>query len=206
VLADAVGLQPADRSRVLAAAAANANQLLELGWGSFGVRSGPPAESDLRAAQWHDAPPGPSKTTLVASVDALATAARNHGYVCTTPQIQTIRGCTRKEGGYSFELWMQGTDTYVATLYLSVTATHRNQTRSHWVDEMAVVLTWLDTEQGRHLSSWLDQSADAPGADSYVDELHISFSVRADEYVKETFGGVAAECGRSVDDISSCAP
>ena len=101
---------------------------------------------------------------------------------------------------------MQGTDAYVATLYLSVEATHRTQTRSHWVDEMAVVLTWLDTEQGRSLSSWLAKSADAPGANSYVDELPISFSVRADEYVKETFGGVTAECGRSVNDISSCAP
>jgi hypothetical protein len=206
VLADAVGLQPADRSRVLAAAATNADQLLELEWGTFGVRSGPPAESDLRAGQWHDPPASLSKTTLVGSVDALATAARNQGYVCTTPEIQTIRDCTRKEGGYFFDLWMQGTDAYVATLYLSVEATHRTQTRSHWVDEMAVVLTWLDTEQGRSLSSWLAKSADAPGADSYVDELPISFSVRADEYVKETFGGVTAECGRSVNDISSCAP
>ena len=71
---------------------------------------------------------------------------------------------------------------------------------------MAVVLTWLDTEQGRSLSSWLAKSADAPGADSYVDVPPISFSVRADEYVKETFGGVTAECGRSVNEISSGAP
>ena len=50
------------------------------------------------------------------------------------------------------------------------------------------------------------QSADAPGAEGYVGGLHISFLVRADEYTKETFGGVLAECGRSVDDISSCEP
>ena len=206
VLADAVGLEPADRSRVLAAAAGSANQLIELGWGTFGVRSGPPAESDLRAAQWHDPPASLSKTTLVGSVDALATAARNQGYVCTTPQIQTVRGCTRKEGGYFFDLWMQGTDTYVTTLYLSVSATHRTQTRSHWVDEMAVVLTWLDTQQGHDISSWLAQSADAPGANSYVDGLPISFLVRADEYTKETFGGVTAECAPYVNDISSCEP
>ena len=206
VLADAVGLGPVERRIVLAAAAGDAGQLLKLGWGSFAVRPGAAPQSELRAAQWHDAPPSPSKTTLTGSVDTLATAARNRGYVCETPQVQTIRGCTRKEGGYSFDLWMQGTDTYVTTLDLSVTATYHNRTRSHWIDEMAVVLTWVDTEQGRNLSSWLAGSADAPGADSYVDGLRISFKVRADEYTKETFGGVTAECAPSVDDISHCEP
>jgi hypothetical protein len=215
VLTDAVGLKPADRSRVLAAVAGDADQSFKLGWGSFTLRPGAAAkfelpeeqwESELRAEQWDDPPPSPSKTPLTGSVDTLATAARNRGYVCKTPQVQTIRACTRKEGGYVFDLWMQGTDTYVPTLYLSVTTSHRSQTRSRWVDEMAVVLTWVDTEQSRNLSSWLARSADAPGADSYIDGLHISFLVRADEYTKETFGGVLAECGRYVDDISSCEP
>ena len=215
VLADAVGLEPADRRRVLAAVAGDADQFLKLGWGSFTLRPGAAAEfelpaeqweSELRAAQWDDAPPSPSKTTLTGSVDTLATAARNRGYVCKTPQVQTIRGCTRKAGGYSFDLWMQGTDRYVTTLDLSVTATYHYRTRSHWVGEMAVVLTWVDTEQGRNLSSWLAGSAGAPGADSYVDGLRIFFKVRANEYTKETFGGVAAECAPSVDDISSCEP
>jgi hypothetical protein len=44
---------------------------------------------------------------------------------------------------------MQGTDSYVTTVDLSVTATYDNRTRSHWVDEMAVALTWVDTDQGR---------------------------------------------------------
>jgi hypothetical protein len=215
VLTDAVGLKPADRSRVLAAVSSDADQFLQLGWGSFTLRPGAAAkfelpedqwESELRAAQWDDPPPSPSKITLAGSVDTLATAARNRGYMCKTPKVRTIRACTRKEGDYFFDLWMQGTDTYVTTLSLSVTASHRTQTRSRWVDEMSVVLTWVDTDQGRNLSSWLAQSADAPGADSYVDGLHISFLVRADEYTKETFGGVLAECGRSVDDISSCEP
>ena len=215
VLADAVGLEPADRRRVLAAAAGDADQSLELGWGSFTVRPDAAAESEfpaeqweseLRAAKWDDAPPSPSKTTLTGSVDTLATAARNRGYVCETPQVQTIRGCTRKAGGYAFDLWMQGTDRYVTTLDLSVTATYHNRTRSHWVDEMAVVLTWVETEQGRNLASWLVASADAPGAEGYGDGLRIFFLVRADEYTKETFGGVAAECARSVDDISNCEP
>jgi hypothetical protein len=70
------------------------------------------------------------------------------GYVCETPQVQTIRGCTRK-GGLLLRLWMQGTDSYVTTVDLSVTATYDNRTRSHWVDEMAVALTWVDTDQGR---------------------------------------------------------
>ena len=101
---------------------------------------------------------------------------------------------------------MQGTDRYVTTLDLSVTAAYRTRTRSHWVDEMTVVLTWVETEQGQSLSSWLARSADAPGADSYVDGLPIYFLVRANEYTKETFGGVSAECGRTVDDISRCEP
>jgi len=205
-VADAVGLEPADRTRVLAAVAGDADQTHQLSWGSFTVRPGAAPESELRAAQWEGAPPRPSKTTLTGSVDALATAARSRGYVCETPQVQTIRACTRSEGGYFFDLWMQGTDTYVTTLYLSVAASYHNRTRSNWVDEMAVVLTWLDTEQGRTLSSWLAQSADAPGADSYVDGLPISFLVRADEYTKETFGGVTSECGRNIEDISSCEP
>jgi hypothetical protein len=205
VLADAVGLEPADRSRVLAAVAGDADQSLKLGWGTLTVRSRPsPVQTELRAAQWDDGPPGPSKTTLTGSIDTVATAASNRGYVCKTPQIPTMRACTRKQGGYFFDLSMQGTDTYLTTLYLSVTARYRTQTRSRWVGEMAAVLSWVDTEQGRNLSSWLARSADAPGADSYVDGLPISFLVRAEGYTKETFGGVVAECGRLVNDISGC--
>ena len=145
-----------------------------------------------------------SKTTL-AGFDTLATEARSRGYVCKSPEVQTIRACTRKQGGYFFDLWMEGTDTYVASVYLSVTASHRTQTRSRWVDEMGVVLTWVGTEQGRNLPSWLARSADAPGAEGSVAGLHISFLVRADEYTKETFGGVVAECGRA-GDIAGCQP
>ena len=159
-----------------------------------------------QAAGWDHTPLSSSKTTLTGSVDALATAARNRGYRCETPQIQTIRACTRSAGGYFFDLWLQGTDTYVTTIYLSVTAIYRTQTRSHWVDEMAVVLTWIDTAQGGNLSSWLAASADAPGADAYVDGLRVSFFVRADEWTKETFGDIAADCGHTIDDISTCDP
>jgi len=170
------------------------------------VRSGATRESEFRAARRDQTPPSPSRTTLTGSVDALATAAENRGYGCTTPQIQTIRACSRSEGGYFFELWLQGTDTYVTTIYLSVSATYRTQTRHHWVDEMAVVLTWIDTAQGRRLSSWLAASANAPGADAYVVGLRVSFFVRADEWTKETFGDIAADCGHTIDDISTCDP
>ena len=94
----------------------------------------------------------------------------------------------------------------MTTVYLSVTATYRTRTRSHWVEEMAIVLTWIDTAQGRNLSSWLAGSANAPGADAYVDGLRISFFVRADTWTKETFGEIAAECGRNIDDITTCDP
>lgn len=207
VVTDALGLGAGERRTVVAAAAGNDEQFLRLSWGSFAIRPGiAPRWSELRAGTWGAAPPGPSKRTLAGSVDALATAASDRGYRCETPQVQTVRACTRTEGGYSYDLWMQGTDSYLTTLSLSVTAAYRTRTRSHWVDEMAVVLTWVDAEQGHSLSAWLAGSADAPGAESYVDGLPIYFLVRADEYTKETLGGVSAECGRTVDDISPCEP
>ena len=69
-----------------------------------------------------------------------------------------------------------------------------------------MVVSWLGTDQGRQLSSWLAGNADAPGARSYVAGLPVYFLVRADEYTKETFGGVAPECGRIVNNISGCSP
>jgi hypothetical protein len=207
VIADALGLEEGERRTVVAAAAGNDEQFLQLSWGSFAVDPGAaPRWSELRAAKYGGAPPGLSKRTLTGSVDALATAAGRRGYRCEIPEVRTIRACTRTAGGYAYDLWMQGTDRYVTTLDLSVTAAYRTRTRSHWVDEMTVVLTWVETEQGHSLSSWLARSADAPGADSYVDGLPIYFLVRANEYTKETFGGVSAECGRTVDDISRCEP
>lgn len=144
--------------------------------------------------------------TIAGSVDALAAAARSRGYVCETPEIQSIRGCTREQDGYTYRLWMQGTDQFLTTLDLEVLSVYRNQTRRHWLDEMTVVVSWLGTDQGRRLSSWLDGNADAPGAKGYVAGLPVYFLVRANEYTKETFGGVAPECGRTVDNISGCSP
>jgi len=144
--------------------------------------------------------------TITGSIDALAAAARGRGYLCETPEIQNIRSCTRKQGGYTYRLWMQGTDRFLPTLDLEVLSAYRTQTRPQWLDEMTVVVSWLGTDQGRQLSSWLAGNADAPGARSYVAGLPVSFLVRADEYTKETFGGVAPECGRDVNNISGCSP
>lgn len=144
--------------------------------------------------------------TITGSIDALAAAARGRGYLCETPEIQNIRSCARKQGGYTYRLWMQGTDRFLATLDLEVLSAYRTQTRPQWLDEMTVVVSWLGTDQGRQLSSWLAGNADAPGARSYVAGLPVSFLVRADEYTKETFGGVAPECGRVVNNISGCSP
>ena len=58
----------------------------------------------------------------------------------------------------------------------------------------------------RELRDWLAASADAPGAEGYVDGLPISFLVRNDAWEKETFGVVRAECASSADDISGCEP
>jgi hypothetical protein len=43
-----------------------------------------------------------------------------------------------------------------------------------------VVVSWLGTDQGRQLSSWLAGNADAPGARGYVDGLPVYFLVHAD--------------------------
>ena len=143
---------------------------------------------------------------ITGSIDALAAAAQERGYVRETPEVQNIRGCTREQGGYTYRLWMQGTDRFLATLDLEVLSVYRSQTRRQWLDEMTVVVSWLGTDQGRRLSSWLAENADAPGARSYVDGLPVYFLVRANDYTKETFGGVAPECGRSVNNISGCSP
>lgn len=149
---------------------------------------------------------GTFPVTITGSIDALAAAARGRGYLCETPEIQNIRSCTRKQDGYTYRLWMQGTDRFLATLDLEVLSAYRTQTRRLWLDEMTVVVSWLGTDQGRQLSSWLAGNADAPGARSYVDGLPVYFLVRADEYTKETFGGVAPECGRIVNNIFGCSP
>ena len=151
--------------------------------------------------------PGTPPVTVTGSIDALAAAARDRGYLCETPEIQNIRGCTRKQDGYTYRLWMQGTDRFLATLDLEVLSTYRTQTRRHWLDEMTVVVSWLGTDQGRQLSSWLAGNADAPGARGYVAGLPVYFLVHADDYTKETFGGVAPECAwRIVNNISGCSP
>lgn len=71
---------------------------------------------------------------------------------------------------------------------------------------MRTVLRGVDTDQARNLATWLERSADAPGASTYIDGLPISFLARHEQGTKETFGGISAECGRMVDDISSCTP
>lgn len=205
VVTKAVGLLPEDRSKVLAAATGAQQQSFTSGWGSVVVRPGVP-DSTLRAAGSTGVGLTPSTATLRVSVDALAAAAAANGYTCMTPQVNTIRSCQRSDGGYSYSLWLQGTNSYVTSLNLDVGSTFRTQTRSHWVQAMTQALSWVDSDQGRRLSTWLARSADAPGADGYVDGLSVSFLVRADEYGKETFGGIAAECARSMDDISGCGP
>ena len=150
---------------------------------------------------------GAFPVTITGSIDALAAAARGRGYVCETFEIQNLRGCTRKQDGYSYRLWMQGTDRFLATLDLEVLSAYRTQTRRQWLDEMTVVVSWLGTDQGRQLSSWLAGNADAPGARGYVAGLPVYFLVHADEYTKETFGRVAPECAwRTVNIISDCSP
>lgn len=109
VLAEALGLERADRDAVQTATAGNDAQSLNMHWGKFTVRAGG-YSSDFRAANWKGTL-RPAKTTLTATVEVLAAAATKRGYVCTTPQLTTSRGCSRSQGGYDYDLSMQGTET-----------------------------------------------------------------------------------------------
>jgi hypothetical protein len=210
VISRAIGLPPAEQEQVVAAAtAAAAESVFDLGWGTAVVHTGtgqPGPASTFRAAGATAAAPQTSRTTLAVPVDALAAAARAHGYTCVTPQVQTIRSCQRTVDGYGDDLWLQGTDTFTTTVDLSVTSDYRTATRARWLEVMDETLAWVDTAQTRSVRAWLTGSAGAPGAHSYVDGLRVSFFVRVDEYTTETFGGISAECAPTVDDIAACAP
>lgn len=210
VVARAVGLPPAAQAQVVAAASSREDEtVVDLDWGTAVVRTSTGTEapdSTLTAAGRRGPGVQPSPTTLAVPVDALAGAARAHGYTCSTPQVQTVRGCERTVDGYFYDLWLQGTDTLSTSVYLSVTATYQRRTRSLWLRTMDEVLGWVDTGQTRAVRGWLAGSADAPGADGYVGGLHVSFLVRDDAWTKETFGGISTECARFVEDISGCDP
>lgn len=206
VLGRAVGLPPAEEAQLVAAATGTTEAVFDFGWGSVTVRPGPAPESTLRAATSTGLALPSSPTTLGVPVDALASAAEANGYACVTPQVQTIRSCARSDGAYDDDLWLQGTDTYTTSVSLSVSSIYHTRTRRHWIQTMTETMGWVDTDQTRAVRTWLADSADAPGADGYVDGLPISFLVRTDTRDKETFGGIAAECAANIDDISSCDP
>ena len=210
VVSRAIGLSPQEQGQVAAAAAATIPEsVLDFGWGTAVVATGlgqPGPASTFRAAGQPGPGLQPSPTTLAIPVDALATAAQAHGYTCTTPEVASIRSCRRTVDGYRDDLWLQGTDTFTTSVNLSIGSDYRTATRARWVTVMSQTLGWVDTAQTRSVRTWLAASADAPGAHVYVDGLPFSFHIRDDEYTKETFGGILAECAPTVDDITACAP
>jgi len=210
VVSRAIGLSAQEQQQVAAAAAATtAESVLDLGWGTAVVVTGlgrPGPASTFRAAGRPGPGLQPSPTTLTVPVDALATAARAHGYTCTTPEVTSIRGCQRTVDGYRDDLWLQGTDTFTTSVDLSITSDYRTATRDRWVTVMDETVRGVDAAQTRSVRTWLAASADAPGARAYVDGLPVSFHIRDDEYTKETFGGILAECAPTVDDITACGP
>lgn len=203
VLGGAVGLTDADRTAVLSAVADHATEPVPLSWGTFRPAIDGEAESMLEASGWDEPMPALPPGLLEVPMDQLTTRATERGYVCETPQIRSIRSCTWTAGGYFYDLWMEGTDVAVASLYLSVTSTYHTRTRIHWVEELGVVLGGVDTDQGRMLGSWVRQSAGAPGGSAYVAGLHISFLVKTG-YTKETVGSVNSDCYQLAGDLSSC--
>ena len=183
VVSRAIGLSPQEQEQVAAAAAATtAESVLDLGWGTAVVVTGlGHARPRLDVPGGRTPGPGlqPSPTTLAIPVDALATAAQAHGYTCTTPEVTSIRSCQRTVDGYRDDLWLQGTDTFTTSVELEhqrpTTAQH---TRARWVAVMDQTLGWVDTAQTRSVRTWLAASADAPGAQAYVDGLPVSFHIR----------------------------
>jgi len=204
VVGEAIGLSSDDRMKVLAAAPGPHRLTLSLGWGTAAIHPGFAPAVTLRAAGASGPALAWSTTTLHVRVDALAAAARAQGYTCTTPEVQTIRSCQRSEGGYDYDLGLEGTDTSITTLYLSVSSSYHTRTRAHWVEAMQQALGWVETEQTVALRRWLTDSAEAPGADGYVDGLRFSFLTRNDEWTKETFGGLSPDCATTVHAISDC--
>ena len=205
VLGGAVGFADADRAAVLSAVSDHATQPVQLNWGTFTPATDGESESMLQSSAWDGSLPVFSPARLEVPMDLLIARATERGYVCETPQIRTIRSCTRSEGGYFYDLWMEGADASVASLYLSLSSTYHTRTRTRWVQEMEVVLSWVETNQGRMLRSWLTQSASAPGGSAYVAGLHVSFLVRTGEYTKETFGAITADCYQQSGDVTGCA-
>ncbi len=205
----ALALPQQEQDKATSAAGATTAATTDLGWGSLTIATAAPSSAEessatLRSAGSDSVGLGTSSTTLDVPVDALADSARAHGYTCTTPQVQTIRGCERVYGDYFEELSFQGTDRHTTEVYLSVTSTYHRKTRSHWIRTMDQTMSWTDTDQTRAVRAWLDASQDAPGADGYVDGLPVWFRVRTDTYAKETFGGIRAECATSIEDLSGC--
>lgn len=204
VLGAAVGLTEADRAAVLSAVSDHVTEPVPLSWGTFTPAVDGEAESMLTAQGWDEPTPALPPGLLEVSMEQLTTRATERGYVCETPQVRSIRSCTRSADGYFYDLWMEGTDVAVASLYLSVTSTYHTRTRSHWTEELGVVLSGVETGQGRLLASWVRQSANAPGGSAYVSGLHISFLVRTGGYTKETFGSVTSDCYQLAGDTSNC--
>ncbi|GAA1436937.1 hypothetical protein GCM10009616_37850 [Microlunatus lacustris] len=204
VLGEAVGLTEADRTAVRSAVSNHATEPVPLSWGTFTPAIEGEAESMLEASGRDEPMPALPSVLLEVPRDQLTRRATERGYVCETPQIRSIRSCTRSAGGYSYDLWMEGTGIAVASLYLSVTSTHHTRTRSRWIEELGVVLSEVETDQGRMLGSWVRQSASAPGGSAYIASLRISFLVRNGEYTKETFGSVTSDCYQLAGDSSRC--
>lgn len=205
VLGGAVGFADTDRAAVLSAVSDHATQPVQLNWGTFTPATDGESESMLQSSAWDGPLPVFSPARLEVPMDLLSARATEHGYVGETPQIRTIRSCTRSEGGYFYDLWMEGADASVASLYLNISSTYHTGTRRRWVQEMEVVLSWVETDQGRMLRSWLAQSASAPGGIAYVAGLRVSFLVRTGEYTKETFGAITADCYQQSGDVTGCA-
>ena len=175
---------------------AGAEQRGQLGWGSFTVTTdGETRRLDLRSTAGQRPKP-PVQMAIAASVDRLRQVAETQGYDCETPEVTTIRACSRTSGGYSYELWAQGKGDTIRMMDLSVTATHRWHTRERYAAELGALLRALATPQTDDLADWVAQTGRAHGADAFVGGMNIRVTTTGSTYTKETSAYLTgAPCG-----------
>lgn len=196
-IASALALSAADGDRLAdALGRVGAAQQGQLRWGSFtATTEGHTQQLDLRSAAGQRPAP-PVQTAIGSSVDRLRQVAEAQGYSCETPEVTSIRACSRTSGGYSYELWAQGKGDTIRRLDLSVTATHRRHTRERYATELGTLLRALATPQTDDLAGWVGQTGRARGADAFVGGMNIRFTTTGSTYTKETSAYLTgAPCG-----------
>ena len=182
VVSRAIGLSPQEQEQVAAAAAPATipESVLDFEWGTAVVATGlgqPGPASTFRGGGTAGARSAARSATLPDDPGAPGRRSghRRSGRTATPARLPEVTSRSAAANGpstaISDDLWLQGTDTYTTSVALDISSAYRTHTRERWVAVMDQTLAWIDTAQTRSVRTWLAASADAPGAQSYVDGL-----------------------------------